>query len=587
MERPKAYSYIRMSTPDQLKGDSLRRQLEKTRQYAATHDLDLVEQFDDLGVSAYRGRNVEFGALSRFLELIDSGDIARGSYLIVESMDRLSRDKVMKAFGLLNQIIGKGITVVTLDDQQEYSSESFDQQYTGIIIALAAMARAHSESKRKSGLLSDAWTQKKRVARESGKVLTKRMPAWLELDEKVGQIVVREERAKVVNEIFTKIRDGWGAFSLSRHLNERGEKAWGGRKNAVWRESYIKKIILSRTVLGEYHPHKMIHDSIKGSRREPDGPPIIDYYPAVVSPQLFQDAHLAMVRRRTTGRGRKGKGYSNLFTGLLRCTCGSGYRYNDKGPPPKGGQYLQCSVAFAKGGCGARPFRYQILESTLLEVITSIDVARVLGGQSRSKRLTSRRLDLAMYQADREAIEKKIERVIETITSDDSAPARVLKVKLAELESQRDGMAQTIYDCEQEISELLELDPEKHQKAISRLIGEIRSETGSPQNESARRALVGELQRVIEFVRVAPRAHQAWELMDEDPNWKATYAVSSQRELERMAKDHGFELRIQYRNGDLQPIDGLTGRNLMLKGSRKQNELRVMAEADSRLSRNS
>src|SRR5690606_34191024 len=130
---------------------------------------------------------------------------------------------------------------------------SFDQQYTGIIIALGAMARAHSESKRKSGLLSDAGTQKKRVARESGKVLTKRMPAWLELDEKAGQIVVREERAKVVDEIFTKIRDGWGAFSLSRHLNERGEKAWGGRKNAVWRESYIKKIILSRTVLGEYH----------------------------------------------------------------------------------------------------------------------------------------------------------------------------------------------------------------------------------------------------------------------------------------------------------------------------------------------
>jgi len=39
--KPIAYSYIRFSTPEQLKGDSLRRQLEKSQNYADEHGLDL------------------------------------------------------------------------------------------------------------------------------------------------------------------------------------------------------------------------------------------------------------------------------------------------------------------------------------------------------------------------------------------------------------------------------------------------------------------------------------------------------------------------------------------------------------------
>ena len=64
--RPKAYSYVRWSTPQQAKGDSLHRQLEKARAYAKEYNLDLDEtlNFRDAGISAYRGRNVLKGALA-------------------------------------------------------------------------------------------------------------------------------------------------------------------------------------------------------------------------------------------------------------------------------------------------------------------------------------------------------------------------------------------------------------------------------------------------------------------------------------------------------------------------------------------
>ena len=68
--RPKAYSYIRFSTPEQADGDSLRRQTEAARAYAARHDLDFDETLDltDPGISAHYGKNVEVGKLRVFLE---------------------------------------------------------------------------------------------------------------------------------------------------------------------------------------------------------------------------------------------------------------------------------------------------------------------------------------------------------------------------------------------------------------------------------------------------------------------------------------------------------------------------------------
>ena len=43
---PKAFSYVRFSTPEQAKGDSLRRQLERSKKYADEHGLVLDTSFN-------------------------------------------------------------------------------------------------------------------------------------------------------------------------------------------------------------------------------------------------------------------------------------------------------------------------------------------------------------------------------------------------------------------------------------------------------------------------------------------------------------------------------------------------------------
>src|SRR5215813_6027456 len=134
---PKAYSYLRFSTPEQLKGDSYRRQTQMAADYARKHSLQLDQSltFEDLGVSAFRSKNAKTGALRAFLDAVEAGVIPKGSHLLVESMDRISRDEIVAAQGLFLSIIGAGITLVTLIDNRQFSRESVNANPVDLIVS--------------------------------------------------------------------------------------------------------------------------------------------------------------------------------------------------------------------------------------------------------------------------------------------------------------------------------------------------------------------------------------------------------------------------------------------------------------------
>jgi DNA invertase Pin-like site-specific DNA recombinase len=84
MSKKKAYSYLRISTPAQEMGDGVRRQIEGSIRYAQEHGYELVETFQDLGVSGFKGKNSKEGALGEILRAIEDGQIEPDSVLIVE-----------------------------------------------------------------------------------------------------------------------------------------------------------------------------------------------------------------------------------------------------------------------------------------------------------------------------------------------------------------------------------------------------------------------------------------------------------------------------------------------------------------------
>lgn len=210
--RSRAYSYIRMSTDLQLKGDSRRRQLEVSTAYAAAHDLDLVDdtQLEDIGISAFKGANIKEGALGRFLDAAKAGKIERGSFLLVESLDRLSRQEVRKSLAIFLNIIDAGINIVTLADNRTYTADN--TQEIDLITSLVIMSRAHEESRTKSQRVGAAWANKR--AQATTRPLTKWCPAWLRLSDDRKSYVIIEDRATIVRTIFEDTV--WTRLSLRR-----------------------------------------------------------------------------------------------------------------------------------------------------------------------------------------------------------------------------------------------------------------------------------------------------------------------------------------------------------------------------------
>ena len=110
-------------------------------------DEDLA--LSDLGISAFKGKNATEGALAAFLIAAKEGRIPRGSILLVESLDRLSRNTITDAVALLTSIVRAGIRVVSLIDGKEWNENTINDT-VNFMMSVLLFARAHEESATKA-----------------------------------------------------------------------------------------------------------------------------------------------------------------------------------------------------------------------------------------------------------------------------------------------------------------------------------------------------------------------------------------------------------------------------------------------------
>ncbi len=304
----KAYSYIRFSTPDQIKGDSLRRQLEASRAYAKAHNLLLDESsYRDLGLSGFSGKNRQVGALKAFIDAIQSGVVEPGSVLILENLDRLSREKPVVAINLWTGILNNGVEIVTVKPEQRLT---VDAEPYEIIMAVLESIRASEESRRKSDLVGKSWENKRKQI--GTRKMTGRAPAWLKLSKDKTQFEPVADSVAVVKKLFKLALSGHGITSILKTLQNGKVPPIGNQGNSTtWHRSYIVKILRSRAVLGEFQPCTM-----NNGKRVPVGEPIADYFPRIVSDADFYKAGEQMASRRNS-QGRIGKNVTNLFTGII------------------------------------------------------------------------------------------------------------------------------------------------------------------------------------------------------------------------------------------------------------------------------
>ncbi|MBP3955485.1 recombinase family protein [Gemmata sp. G18] len=392
-----AYSYLRYSSPTQGDGDSVRRQTTKAREWCERTGTVLDgATYCDTGVSAFKGENRESGVLAAFLRDVEAERIPRGSVLLIENMDRLSREPPVRAVHLLSGILLAGISVVTLVPEEQELNEKSD--LFSLFRGQMSQARGHDESKTKSERVTEAWDQRKLQARKGNGILTRRLPGWLE--ERDGKVVGIPDRVQVVRKIFDLASKGRGLSLIVRALEEDQVTPWGGA--VMWRRSYISKILNARTVLGECQFYK---------GDEPDGEPIAGYFPKVIDEPLFSRVQGALAARKKSP-GRVGKKVANLFTGLLWDAHSRGkmlISWRDWGRGQKRHRFrvLIPAKVLERGVPGSHGFRNDIFEEAVLTRLKEIDPKDVTGEEPQSESAALAE-ELAGLDARMKAIEAEL-----------------------------------------------------------------------------------------------------------------------------------------------------------------------------------
>lgn len=412
-----AYSYIRFSSVKQELGDSVRRQEKRAVEYAARHNLSLdTRSYRDLGISAFKGLNATHGNLSKFLIAVNTGIIQKGSYLLVENFDRLSRAHVDEALELFLSIIRQGIIVVTLDDNKVYSQDSIKHDRgISLIISILSMSRANEESATKSQRVHEAWEGK----RERGEILTAMAPSWLKLSADRKQWIVLKEKAAIVHKIYQLAMDGNGTPSIARILNQ--EKIPTMKSALHWTFGTVAAILKNEAVFGLYTPKKAVGAA-----------PIPGYYPSIVSETEFKLVQDGMKKRQWIG-GRSSHYVNNLFAGISYCyQCGSKMRVAGHSGRHL---YLRCLNAYSNNGCKEGRFPYLAAEIAILRYIAD-DLSVLMSTDTEVADPT------VTLNAERNDIERRLKKLV--LIAEESEESLTLSTRISALEKQLRGVNQKL-----------------------------------------------------------------------------------------------------------------------------------------------
>lgn len=390
---------IRFSSPEQRKGDSRRRQTADTERWCEANGIPLDNKLSckDAGRSAYHGRHLDDdAALGQFLEVVKEGKVPRGSFLIIENLDRLSRQHERKALRTWLDILDAGINIVQLHPETVFRQEHEKCDMVDIMRAIIKLSRGHSESRMKSVRSLANWEKVLRLARAEGRPMTRRLPGWVELTENGLRLV--SDRTVAVKRIFEMATAGYGMTTIVAKLTAEGVPAFGERElvededgpywQAVegerygcgeWRTAYVRSILSDRRALGEFQPCD--------SENTPKGDPIPDYFPAAVTGREFYAARAAIGKRTNKGsntskahrQGRIGNGLASLFGGLLKHARNPGETYYVAAYSEKGVTTRVLLNSWSRERkATAYTFPYDTFERAVLSCLREIDPDEVV-----------------------------------------------------------------------------------------------------------------------------------------------------------------------------------------------------------------
>ncbi|MCS1289320.1 recombinase family protein [Escherichia coli] len=388
----KCFIYHRVSSEFQLARTGIQRQEDSLQAYVERTNL-LADMEDpeptiisDRGISAFKTNenNFSIGELGRWMDQVRDG-MWDGSALVLESIDRFSRQNPFTVVAYLSELVSHNITI------HDVSLSMLINRTNSAMLPIVTMSaqRAYEESKLKSDRIRDGWRRRRENAFNNGTIVTNKRPRWI--DVKNDKYVLNDKVA-IVREIFRLYKKGIGTSTIAKILNARGEK-WLFKSGRLWRSESVHKILKNKRVTGAIFISETIRDYNSTDKSSERNTYEMDLYPIAISKEEYALVQQLLKMRRTnngritnikdTGELKK----SNIFNRVFRCAkCGEAMYHNvvlanrdskKRGKFKEEYRYIRC-IGERDGLCDNKALRYEVVEQFVIEHIKGMDFTKIL-----------------------------------------------------------------------------------------------------------------------------------------------------------------------------------------------------------------
>lgn len=312
-----AYSYRRFSSKGaQSKGSSLARQLEMAQEVCTANGWRLVDLPPDRGISAFRitdldgqqAANFHKGALGAFLEKVRAGEIRQG-VLVLERMDRFSRNYFDIVFPVWLELLQTGIEIYSCVSRTHYTLEAIRKQPMLAGMALMEMANANEYSSGMSARIGKAFSLRLAEAAKGQKVnLGSWQPRWVDFVGSKGQpgAFKLNDHASTMQRIVREYLDGRSMYQIAKGLIRDKKPCL---QNGKWSQGTIANLLR--------------HDSLTGNKTL-KRVKLVHYYPRLISDREWEQLKAKLADNSAKRGGNPTGDYiANLFRNRCKCSkCG-------------------------------------------------------------------------------------------------------------------------------------------------------------------------------------------------------------------------------------------------------------------------
>lgn len=444
-KQPTAALYARFSS-DMQRDVSIDDQFAICRTYAARESFDVTREFSDRAKSG-----ASLFDRDQLLELMTAAKRREFNVVIVESLDRLSRDQADLA-GLFKKLKFYGVDLRTVNEGKT----------TDIHIGLRGIVG--------SMYLKDLGDKVRRHhfgrVRE-GKVMGLVTYGYRAVSGKPGEREIDPERATIVRRIFIEYANGVSPRAIALGLTRdnvpspNGAPEWshqsflggGGKAGMLRNRLYVGELI--------YNKSHSIRDPETGgwsSRDNPESEHLATAVPhlRIIEQPLWNAAQTVREGRAITRTGRGGipirrvvARSDRLLSGLLRCGACNGHMILSGSS--RGVQFVACAAAHNRSGCAHRKaYNMDTLQQTVVDNMhkqltdreflreqakaDAVEFARLQKESSRDRLEAEKKRNRLIFQIDR----------LVTAIADTHEPLPALMTKYKSLEAERAGLDERI-----------------------------------------------------------------------------------------------------------------------------------------------